>query len=365
MQLVERTINEVFKLSVDPDLITNVVELEEHESHLKTQIPRRRDEYIFRRELMRDLLAWHDFMIKPLYLYGPTQCGKTSVVNQLANRLNVPVWSITGHRQLELAEMLGHYGLNEAGGYVWMDGPLTLAAKNGGWFMINEVDRILPTVLVGLNDILEMGDFTLSNKQGEIVHLHPNFRIVCTGNTNMVEDVGGNYNTAYIHDKSVLERFAMMLEVDYPGIEEEQQMLEDVFASVDDDAMKLWFSEESLKVENEDKSAPVQMLEGEFVTRKSFIAGLLRVARMIRIQSIDGGSESGSGLERTMSTASLIKWAQQCIIFRPATKFDISPLHYALERSLTNGSSATTKVVIHQIVHSVFGVEFAPKPKTI
>jgi cobaltochelatase CobS len=357
MQLIQKPICDLFNMAVDPSHVTTAVEMEPHEQHLLLQVPNRNDKYIFRRDLMVDILAWHNHMLLPLYLYGPTQCGKTSVIEQVANRLQIPVWSITGHRQLELAEMLGQYGLNEAGGYVWMDGPLTQAAKNGGWFMVNEVDRMLPSVVVGLNDILRMGDFTLSNKQGEIVKIHPNFRIVCTGNTNLAGDEGGNYNTAQIFDASTPERFAMMLAVSYPGEAEEEALLVDVFSELDDDDLKLWFSEENLKVEPIGGGDP---LEGEFVDRKSFIAGLLRVARMIRSQSIDGGSQAGSGLERTMSTSSLIKWAQQCITFRAATAFDKSPLHYALERSLTNGCTSTTKVVIHEIVKTVFGVDMTP-----
>lgn len=365
MNVVEKAIRDIFKMDVDPSIMTSAYEMTANESHLVPQIPRKKDGYIFRRELMVDILAWHNHMTKPLYLYGPTQCGKTSLLNQFANRLQIPIWSITGHRQLELAEMLGQYGLNEKGGYEWMDGPLTLAARNGGWFMINEIDRMLPTVVVGLNDILEMGDFTLSNKQGEIVRIHPDFRIVATGNTNLAGDDDGNYHTANIHDKSVLERFDMMLAVDYPGENEERALLENVFSELDDDDLKLWFEEENIKVENADKTAINTVLEGEFVTRESFIASLLRVATMIRSQSIDGGVQSGNGLERTMSTASLLKWAQQCITFRGATKFDKSPLHYALERTLTNGCKPTTKVVIHEIVKSVFGVELAPKTTTI
>ncbi len=357
MQIVEKPMSVLFNMPIDPSIVTNAVEFEPHEQHLLAQVPRKNDKYLFRRDLMRDIMAWHNHMVLPLYLYGPTQCGKTSVIEQVANRLQIPVWSITGHRQLELAEMLGQFGLNENGGYVWMDGPLTQAAKNGGWFMINEIDRMMPSVVVGLNDILRMGDFTLSNKQGEIVKIHPNFRIVCTGNTNLAGDEGGNYNTAQIFDASTPERFAMMLAVDYPGEDEEKALLEEVFSALDDDDLKLWFSEENMKVEKSDGS---DVVEGEYIDRESFIKGLLRSARMIRSQSIDGGSQSGSGLERTMSTSTLLKWAQQCITFRAATAFDKSPLHYALERSLTNGCTSTTKVVIHEIVKTVFGVDTTP-----
>lgn len=365
MKVVEKAIKDLFNLPVGDDVVAKAYELDTSEAVLAEQIPRKKEGYIFRRELMVDILAWHNHMVKPLYLYGPTQCGKTSVLNQFANRLNIPVWSITGHRQLELTEMMGQFGLNENGGYEWMDGPLTLAARNGGWFMVNEIDRMLPSVVVGLNDILETGDFTLSNKQGEIVKMHPDFRIVATGNTNMAGDESGNYMTANIHDKSVLERFEMMLAVDYPGEAEETALLEGVFAELDAEDLKLWFEEENIKVENADKTSTVPVLEGEFVTRESFISALIRVARMIRSQSIDGGSQSGDGLERTMSTATLIKWAQQCITFRGATKFGKSPLHYALERSLTNGCTPTTKLAIHEIIKSVFGVELAPQTTTI
>ena len=364
MQHIQKPISKLFNMPSVPDaVIAKTFVLDPNtEADLIAQVPKEKAGYIFRRELMRDLLAWHNMMEEPILLFGPTQCGKTSVLRQLANRLNVPLWSITGHRQLELADLFGQYGLNETGGYIWMDGPLTLAARNGGWFMINEIDRIRPDVLVGLNDVLEMDDFTLSSKQGETVKLHPDFRIVCTANSNLAGDEGGNYNTANIHDKSVLERFGLMLAVDYPSAVEETELLSQVFSDLSDKDLELWFSEENLRCEKLDKS---KLLQGEFVDRDSFIGGLINVAAMIRSQSIDGNSQSGGALERTMSTSTLLRWAQQCITFRGCTAFDLSPIHYALERSLTNGCTPTTKAVIHEIVKTVFGVEMQKSQQTI
>lgn len=357
IQIVEKPLKSLFDMKdVNEAIMTNAFEFTD--PMLLAQVPKRKDGYIFRRSLMVDLVAWHNCMLEPVLLFGPTQCGKTSVLNQIANRLQVPMWSITGNRQLELTEIFGQYGLNPEGGYIWMDGPLTQAARHGGWFMINEIDRIRPDVLVGLNDVLSMSDFTLSNKQGEIVKLHPNFRIVCTANSNLAGDEGGNYNTANIHDKSVLERFSMMLAVDYPSEAEEKLLLEQVYADLTDDELKLWFSEENIRVEKFDGSTT---LEGEFVDRESFLNGLIRVSRMIRGQSIDGNSQAGAALERTMSTSTLLRWAQLCRTFRVATKMDMSPLHYALERSLTNGCTSTTKLVIHDIVKNVFGVDKTPQ----
>ena len=55
-------------------------------------IPKRHENYVFRREVLCDLLA---FLRKPngdaLYLTGPTGSGKTSVVLEVCARLNWPV----------------------------------------------------------------------------------------------------------------------------------------------------------------------------------------------------------------------------------------------------------------------------------
>ena len=59
-------------------------------------IPKRHDNYVFRREVLRDLLA---FLRKPngdaLFITGPTGSGKTSVVNEVCARLNWPVQQLT------------------------------------------------------------------------------------------------------------------------------------------------------------------------------------------------------------------------------------------------------------------------------
>ncbi|CUB06511.1 ATP-binding protein, partial [Marinomonas fungiae] len=64
-------------------------------------LPVRKDEYVFRKEDLRDVLA---FLSNPdgdgLYITGPTGCGKTSLICQVASRLNWPVQQITAHGRL-------------------------------------------------------------------------------------------------------------------------------------------------------------------------------------------------------------------------------------------------------------------------
>ena len=75
-------------------------------------IPVRKDEYVFRKEDLRDVLA---FLSHPdgdgLYITGPTGCGKTSLICQVASRLNWPVQQITAHGRLELSDLIGHHTL--------------------------------------------------------------------------------------------------------------------------------------------------------------------------------------------------------------------------------------------------------------
>ena len=64
-------------------------------------------------ESARDAAVWFMNKLDPLYLYGPTGSGKTSLIKQLAARLNYPVFEVTGHGRLEFADLCGHISLHE------------------------------------------------------------------------------------------------------------------------------------------------------------------------------------------------------------------------------------------------------------
>lgn len=340
-------VNEAFTTNVNE--WPNAPELLNVTSHIEPINPH----YVFRRALTRDLLAWRSVATRPILLFGPTQCGKSSVVKQMTARLGIPVWKLTANDETELYQFFGQYTLGENGQSIWVDGPLTQAAKHGGWFLLDEVDRLRPSVAIGLNGVLEAETFTLDAKGGEVIVPHEDFRIVCTANTNLCGDEAGIYNTANIHDKSLLERFDMIIRVDYADPEQERKLLENVLSMASDDELKYWFAEEGIKVEHE---AGQQTLEGEYVTRGAFIDGMQKVTAMIRSQSVDGGNQQGNALERTMSTSTLMNWATRMMTFRASTEQGLSAIHYALERVLTNGCTATTKTAIHEIVFSVFNV---------
>lgn len=346
-----------FGVPVPANLVVNGWEHDAQEpdvnlAYLRDHVPVINQDYRFRKDLLRDFNAWSQACTEPLFLYGPTGCGKSSFILQAAARLGIPVFCITGNSDTELVEIFGHYVLAENGQTVFRDGPATEAAKCGAWFLIDEVDRMSPATLVGLNGVLEGGSFTLTGKGGEIVIPKPEFRVILTANSNMAGDDTGNYNTAMIHDKSIPDRVGMTVQVGYPS-DEERAILLDTLTSIgaDDLLLQYWFEQEGIQVATDQG-----VKKGSSLSRDDFIHGILQVRDMVRKQSRDCGNQTASALERTMSVRTLQRWVQFCIAFVGAPNQGNSALHYAMERALTNTCTPSTKIAIHAMITSVFGV---------
>lgn len=109
--------------------------------------------YIFH-EASRDVIVWFLDPQEPLYVFGPTGCGKTSCIRQLAARLNYPVFEVTGHGRLEFADLVGHLTVKN-GNMSFEYGPLALAMRYGGLALLNEIDLTSPEVAAGLNGVLD------------------------------------------------------------------------------------------------------------------------------------------------------------------------------------------------------------------
>lgn len=266
----------------------------------------------------RILPKWHQLAAGPLFITGPTGAGKTEVVKQLANMLNYPVYEVNGHSRLEFPELVGHYTLKGAE-TLWIDGPLTLAMKQGGIFLINEVDLLDPATATGLNTVLD-GSPLLIPETGVVVPPHPGFRFVATANTAGQGDESGIYQGTARLNAAFMDRFTVLV-ADY--------LPQDV--------------EESI-VRNAQPSLP-----GEII---SVICRLSHIVRQLyKGESVDEKFRPSGLSEITtpLSTRAVLRWAFWTAKLSGQAQ-ETNVLEAAMEISFANVTDAAMKTTLKELL---------------
>ena len=66
--------------------------------------------------------AWQSGL--PVMLKGPTGCGKTRLVEHMADQFGVPLFTVCCHEDMTSSDLLGRFVLRDSR-TEWVDGPLT------------------------------------------------------------------------------------------------------------------------------------------------------------------------------------------------------------------------------------------------
>ena len=292
------------------------------EDALHPLIPAKKD-YVFRNELLRDVLA---FIANPfgdaLYLTGPTGSGKTSLICQVASRLNWPVNQVTCHGRLELNDLIGQFIVLVDGSMHFVYGPLAQAARHGHLLILNEVDLMDPSELAGLNDIIEGQPLVIPQNGGEVIKPHPKFRLIATGNSAGQGDQSGLYQGIMQQNLAFLDRFRLM-EVGYPEASIEMSILKAALVSM------------NVTVDSIMEDLTAKMIDVANEIRKLFV----------------GASDGAGELSVTMSTRTLVRWTNLMIAYKRAP----NALSYSLDRALTLRAEPAQREAIHRIAKDVFG----------
>ena len=117
----------------------------------------------------------------PLLLKGPTGCGKTRFVSHMAQKLGLPLTTVSCHDDLAAADLTGRF-LLKGGETVWVDGPLTRAVREGGVCYLDEVVEARKDVAVVLHPLTDDRRILPIERTGELLAAPPEFMLVISYN---------------------------------------------------------------------------------------------------------------------------------------------------------------------------------------
>lgn len=278
--------------------------------------------YRFDKTVLRDLMMWWNLTLAGqnndgMYLFGPTGAGKSSALVNFCALLNIPLYEKTIYEGMEFDVLMGRTEI-VSGDTVFCYGvvPKAMGVENQpGILLLNETDRADEAVLTGLYEVLAGRPLVLDAAGHDVIEAQAGFAFSATGNTNMA-GATDDYNNAKQQDMAFVDRF-WKVEVGYPSPEIELSVLEKVVPDLS-----------------------VQLREG-----------MVKVANAVRQLHTEGDNR----IPLTMSTRTLLRWAQMTKAYAFLSSMGESPVNYALDRALLNIADRPTKKAITEITFQFLG----------
>lgn len=174
------------------------------------------------RAIVRNERAW---------LKGHTGTGKTTLLEQVAARLNWPVLRINFDSEISRGDLVGRDTITidpDTGSSVskFADGMLPQMLSGPYIGILDEIDFVRPDVAYVMQAALEGNGMTVSEDGGRIITPNGWSRLFGTGNTAGQGDESGLYQGARPQSQAMLDRFAAFIEVDYMPVADRKRLIQ-------------------------------------------------------------------------------------------------------------------------------------------
>src|SRR5574343_1004048 len=117
----------------------------------------------------------------PLLLKGPTGSGKSRFIEYMANEVNKTLVTVSCHEETSATDLIGRFIIKGAE-TIWIDGPLSIAVKNGYILYLDEVAEARPDVIVAIHSLTDHRRELFIDKLGITVKAHEDFMLVASFN---------------------------------------------------------------------------------------------------------------------------------------------------------------------------------------
>lgn len=278
-------------------------------------VPAATSGYVWTPGLVKDFIEWmSEPSPEPLWISGPTGCGKTECLKQLFASLHIPTVIVSAKKSSEPDDILGRVQLVN-GNTVFTPGHLLLAYAKGFAIVFDEIDGYNPEVMMACHRLLERAVVTLDD--GTLVTPAKRILMAATANTRGDGQGGDVYAATSVFNLATLNRFEKW-EMGYPAPEIEERILQNALPSLDTQA----------------------------------IAAMVKVAADIR-SAWDNGSCPGP-----ISIRDLLRWGRKLLL--GANRSDVAPLYHAFDKAFGHGVDRHVRAMLHKIIQTHFNIK-APK----
>jgi nitric oxide reductase NorQ protein len=153
----------------------------------------------------------------PVMLKGPTGCGKSRFVQQMAYRLKRPLITVACHEDVTASDLVGRY-LLKGDETVWVDGPVALAVRHGAICYLDEVVEARKDTTVVIHPLTDARRILPIDKKAELLEAGREFMLVISYNP-------GYQSVIKELKQSTKQRF-VAIDFDYPTPEVEGRIIE-------------------------------------------------------------------------------------------------------------------------------------------